>query len=72
MNLLVRVFVRRRGVLVRMGAVFKGCNGVFLGLFMTSMVVMVRGHTVVVGGGLVMRCRGEVVFAGRVLRFRHD
>ena len=71
-KLLVRVFVRRRGVLVRMSAVFVGRNGVFSGLFVTAMVVMVRSHSVVVGGSLVMRSRVVVVLAGRVLGFRHD
>jgi len=43
-NLLVRVFMRRRGVLMRMSAVFMSCSGVFLSLFVTSMIVMVRRH----------------------------
>jgi len=36
--------MRRRGVLVRMSAVFMSCSGVFLSLFVTSMIVIVRRH----------------------------
>ena len=44
----------------------------FLGLYVTPLVVVVGGHSVVVGGRLVMRCRVVMVFAGRVLGLRHD
>ena len=63
------MLVRGRSVLVRMAAMLVRSGGVLLGLIVTSIIVMVRGHAVVLGRCLVT-CGGLlVVIARRVLGF---
>jgi hypothetical protein len=54
-----------------MTTVFVGRGSVFFGFRVTAVIVMMSRLTVMVGGKFVMRRRRVMMFARRMLGFRH-
>ena len=63
----MRMFVRGRSRLVRLGAVLMSGGGVGLRLFMFAHLMEVGGLMMVMGGGLMMGRRLEMMLARRML-----